>query len=72
MTIQDVPVDDGQIRLAQFLKYSGAADSGGEARMRIADGDVSVNGEVEVRRGRQLAAGDVVAIDGQRLRVQQR
>jgi ribosome-associated protein len=52
------------VRLGQFLKLMDAVESGGEAKMRIADGDVRVNGDVEVRRGRQLQAGDVVTIDG--------
>ncbi len=51
-------------RLGQFLKLMDAVESGGEAKMRIADGDVRVNGEVELRRGRQLQTGDVVTIDG--------
>jgi ribosome-associated protein len=57
------------IRLAQFLKLSGVIDSGGDAKLRIAAGEVSVNGEVELRRGRQLRHGDTVEIDGQRLRI---
>jgi ribosome-associated protein len=55
---------DEIVRLGQFLKLMDAVESGGEAKMRIADGDVRVNGDVEVRRGRQLQAGDVVTIDG--------
>lgn len=45
------------IRLGQFLKFIGLADTGGEAREWIQAGQVSVNGEVETRRGRQLADG---------------
>jgi ribosome-associated protein len=52
-------------RLGQFLKLVDAVDTGGEAKLRITDGEVRVNGEVEVRRGRQLHSGDVVTIDGQ-------
>jgi ribosome-associated protein len=55
---------DEIVRLGQFLKLMDAVESGGEAKMRIADGDVRVNGDVEVRRGRQLQAGDVITIDG--------
>ncbi len=51
-------------RLGQFLKLIDAVDTGGEAKLRITDGEVQVNGEVEVRRGRQLHPGDVVTIDG--------
>ncbi|WP_425573237.1 RNA-binding S4 domain-containing protein [Nocardioides lentus] len=48
------------MRLGQFLKLADLVDSGADAKTAIADGDVVVNGEVETRRGRQLAVGDVV------------
>jgi ribosome-associated protein len=60
---------DEVTRLGQFLKLMDAVESGGEAKMRIADGDVRVNGEVELRRGRQLQADDVVTIDGKSYKV---
>ena len=53
---------DGMIRLGQLLKASGLVDTGGEAKLVLAEGDVRVNGEVETRRGRQLHPGDVVAL----------
>lgn len=58
----DVPIRDESIRLGQFLKLASLIESGAEAKEVIADGMVSVNGEVEVRRGRQLKQGDVVSI----------
>jgi ribosome-associated protein len=67
--MMDVPIDTDMIRLGALLKLAGAMDSGGESKMRIAAGDVSVNGEVEVRRGRQLHRGDVVSVDGNQFRV---
>lgn len=58
------PVDvTGVIRLGQFLKLAGIADDGALAKSLLADEAVAVNGEVETRRGRQLRAGDVVAVD---------
>ena len=65
----DVPVRDDSIRLGQFLKLANLVESGGEAKPLIADGAVTVNGEVENRRGRQLAPGDVVAVGGHSARV---
>jgi ribosome-associated protein len=67
--MRDVPIRDDMIRLGQFLKLAGVIDSGGEAKSAIAAGEVTVNGEAELRRGRQLHRGDVVDIDGVRLRV---
>jgi ribosome-associated protein len=68
-TPTDVPVREGTIRLGQFLKLANLVDSGGEANPLVADVAVTVNGEVETRRGRQLATGDVVAVGGQSARV---
>jgi len=67
--MRDVPIRDDMIRLGQFLKLAGVIESGGEAKSAIAAGEVTVNGEAELRRGRQLHRGDVVEIDGDRLRV---
>jgi ribosome-associated protein len=66
---RDVAIAENMIRLGQLLKLSGLAESGAEARALVQDGLVSVNGEVETRRGRQLHRGDLVAVDGERVRV---
>ncbi|MEA2268762.1 MAG: ribosome-associated protein [Solirubrobacteraceae bacterium] len=67
--MRDVPIRDDTIRLGQALKLSGLADSGGEARSLVERGAVSVNGEVETRRGRQLHRGDVVALGDDTVRI---
>jgi ribosome-associated protein len=64
-----VPVRGEFIRLDQFLKLAGAVQGGGEAKARVQAGEVRVNGEVELRRGRKLRAGDEVEADDQRYRV---
>ncbi|OAN28562.1 RNA-binding S4 domain-containing protein [Mycolicibacterium iranicum] len=65
----DIPIRDETIRLGQFLKLAGLIDSGADAKSVIADGHVTVNAEVEVRRGRQLRPGDVVELSGRSARV---
>ncbi|TVS01478.1 MAG: RNA-binding S4 domain-containing protein [Cyanobium sp. PLM2.Bin73] len=55
------------MKLDQFLKFHGLAATGGEAKLRIQRGDVRVNGTIELRRGRQLAPGDAVLLDGREL-----
>ena len=60
--VRDVQIRGDMIRLGQLLQYAGLADSGGEAKRLLADGAVTVNGEPELRRGRQLHPGDVVAV----------
>lgn len=52
------------MKLDQYLKWQGLVGTGGEAKLRIQQGDVRVNGVIETRRGRQLSSGDAVAIDG--------
>ncbi|GAA1965083.1 RNA-binding S4 domain-containing protein [Agromyces allii] len=67
--IEDVPIGGEMIRLGQFLKFAGFLDTGGNVKEAIADGDVIVNGEVELRRGRQLQLGDLVSFEGRTVRV---
>ncbi len=64
-----VAVRDESIRLGQFLKVAGLADSGADAASVLATGDVTVNGDPEQRRGRQLHRGDVVVVGGETVRV---
>ena len=52
----------GSIRLDQFLKRAGLVEDGAEARDLIQSGDVSVNGEVETRRGHALEDGELVEL----------
>jgi ribosome-associated protein len=66
---RDVAIRDETIRLGQLLKLAGLADSGAEARALVQEGAVSVNGELDTRRGRQLRRGDVVSACGETIRV---
>ncbi|MCU0311786.1 MAG: RNA-binding S4 domain-containing protein [Acidimicrobiales bacterium] len=67
--MRDVAIRDEGIRLGQLLKLAGFIDTGSDAKVLLEDGAVTVNGEVEHRRGRQLRVGDVVALDGESVRV---
>ncbi|WP_382304028.1 RNA-binding S4 domain-containing protein [Herbiconiux sp. UC225_62] len=67
--IDDVSIGGESIRLGQFLKFAGMLDTGGIVKEAIVDGHVSVNGEVDRRRGRQLQLGDIVSFDGRAARV---
>ncbi len=68
--MRDLPIRGESIRLGQALKLSGLAESGGEARALVEDGAVTVNAEIETRRGRQLRHGDVVAVGEEALRIE--
>ena len=67
--MREIPIRDETIRLGQLLKLAGLVGSGAEVKDLLAEGGVSVNGEREERRGRQLRRGDVVAAEGEELRV---
>lgn len=62
MHTEDVAIRGDSIKLGQFVKLANLAATGGEAKELISGGMVQVNGEVEVRRGRTLTEGDLVAI----------
>jgi ribosome-associated protein len=57
---------NSSIKLDQFLKWAGAVQTGGEAKLLIQSGEVKVNGKMETRRGRKLIEGDRVAVMGER------
>ena len=69
MSTRDVPITGEPIRLGQFLKLADLAENGAHAKDLIDAEEVTVNGEVETRRGRQLADGDVVSVSGEEARV---
>ena len=58
------------IKLGQALKASGLVDSGVEAKEVIQEGQVLVNGEVDLRRGRKLYAGDIVSFNGEEIKIE--
>jgi ribosome-associated protein len=57
------------IALNDLLKLTGVSDSGGAAKALVADGAVSVDGQVESRKTAKIRAGQVVALTGVRIRV---
>jgi ribosome-associated protein len=56
---------ENTIKLDQFIKWVGAVQTGGEAKLLIQDGRVKVNGKVEFQRGRKLVEGDRVLLLGE-------
>lgn len=65
----DIPISTEFIKLEAFLKFAGAAETGGEAKNRIRNGDVLVDGAVCTIRGRKLTPGMTVTLDGSVYRV---
>ena len=67
--MQEITIRDDFIKLGQAMKLAGLVGSGVEAKVLIQDGMVSVNGEVETRRGRKLVVGDEFEFDGNTIKV---
>ena len=64
MSRDDSPASSDALRLDQFMKLRSIAGSGGQAKLMIQSGQVKVNGQVETRRRRKLAAEDVIEVSG--------
>lgn len=67
----EISIRDGEefIKLGQALKKAGLVDSGVDAKMVILDGLVTVNGQVELQRGKKLHSGDTVTYDGETIKI---
>ncbi len=62
--MEAIQIETEFIKLDAFLKFACAVSSGGEAKILIADGAVSVNGEPCTMRGKKLHPGDVASLGG--------
>lgn len=69
--MQEVEIRDDTIRLGQLLKLAGLAEDGADAKALLEAGEVSVNDDIETRRGRQLKIGDRVALGDEEVQVTQ-
>lgn len=65
----DVTISTEFITLSAFLKWAGACETGGEAKIEITKGHTAVNGEVCFMRGKKLYEGDLVSYNGREYRV---
>ena len=64
-----IKLRDEYIKLGQALKAAGLVDSGVEAKIVITDGEVKVNGNVEIQRGNKLYDGDVVEFNNSQIKI---
>lgn len=64
-----ITIKDEFIKLGQALKLAGLVASGIEAKIVIQNGEVTVNGEVDERRGKKLYPGDVFEYNGKKVEV---
>jgi ribosome-associated protein len=68
--MRDVEITREPIELFKLLKFEGISASGGVAKHMIADGQVKVNGTVEIRKRRKIVNGDVVKCGNETLKIQ--
>ena len=67
--MEELKLRDEFIKLGQAMKAAGIVSSGIDPKMLIQDGQVTVNGEVETRRGKKLYDGDVFEFEGEEFKV---
>ena len=69
MITVNIREEDEFIKLGQALKKAGVVGSGVEAKIVITEGEVLLNGQVEIQRGKKLYDGDVVTFHGESIRI---
>lgn len=67
--MQDVIITREPVELYKILKFEGLCASGAEAKNAVAAGLVTVNGEQELRKRRQIVGGDVIEFEGETLKM---
>ncbi|MDC0068096.1 RNA-binding S4 domain-containing protein [Gammaproteobacteria bacterium] len=68
--MRKVEITREPVELYKILKFEGLVTTGGEAKLLIGDGEVTVNGEIETRRRKKIVDGDVIEFRGEILQMQ--
>ncbi len=67
--MRTVAITREPVELYKILKFEGMVASGGEAKAVIADGQVTVNGEVETRKRKKIVHGDTIVFGSETLQI---
>ncbi|WP_026883404.1 RNA-binding S4 domain-containing protein [Clostridium akagii] len=67
--MKEIKVETEIIKLDGFLKWSGIVSQGSDAKFYIKNGNVKLNGEIEIQRGKKLVKGDIVEFDGESYKI---
>ena len=67
--MRHVDITKEPVELFKILKFEGIVASGGQAKLVIGDGQVTVNGEVETRKRRKIMGGDIITFGDEELRI---
>jgi len=65
--MRKVDLNKEPVELYKILKFEGLTTTGGEAKLLIGDGQVMVNGDVEIRRRRKMLSGDIISFRGEEI-----
>lgn len=68
-SMRQVDITKEPVELFKILKFEGIVASGGQAKLVIGDGQVTVNGEVETRKRRKIMGGDIITFGDEELRI---
>lgn len=68
--MKTIKIDTEYIKLGQLIKMAGLVESGAHAKIMIVNGDIKLNGNVEMQRGKKVYKGDVVEVEGHSYRVE--
>ena len=69
--MQKIKISTEYIKLEQMMKFAGIVGAGSDAKLFIGNGEVKVNGNTELQRGKKLRAGDMVEFDGKTYIIEQ-
>ncbi|MBF0302554.1 MAG: RNA-binding S4 domain-containing protein [Desulfamplus sp.] len=69
LALNIVSIDHEPVELCKILKFQNLVLSGGEAKQVIADGMVTVNGNVELRKRKKIFDGDIVEFNGEKMKI---
>lgn len=67
--MRNVEITKQPVELYKILKFEGLVTTGGEAKLLIGDGQVTVNGEIETRRRKKIVDGDIIEFNSEKLQV---
>lgn len=67
--MNEIKINTDIIKLDAFLKWANIASQGSEAKFYIQNGDVKVNGSVEIQRGKKLKKGDIIEFNGESYKI---
>jgi len=67
--MREIKIDTEFIKLDQLLKLVDVASTGGHAKFLIQEGYVKINGSIEYQRGKKIKSGDILEVEGEKIKV---